>query len=356
MFLQKPNQCSAATLIVVILISSACGSVAGNPKNPGSNPPAKDTISIEIPSIDFEIDAAINDQPIADLALTGVGAGGEDRELALGEMADAKATRLAERNSVIKSWGARTAYTLKHTLNILKQLKEDQVQQSGLFQRKGPFAKMSGEIAVREGDAEYPFGMIACDDGRPALTAKWNADASRIVIARDFAVRPLDKKSEQDIIAEISIQRDGSTTKTTFHLEGLAWKAPGQTEGLRLREYTETTKGPDNFVILGVQDWSEGSAAPGGAGDGYLTGRITNDVKEFVAYQNILKRRCDTTFDESAATNPGWCVGGIVSKDDPEFTKQEVEEAALRLKDLGWLRKSNLRTPLLDNTLVCPKE
>ena len=325
---------------IMALAIAACGSVAGNPRRPGDTPPVTtDVIDVQIPKIEFDIDASITDQPIVELAHALAPATGE--------------------GSVVKWWGARSQLVLKQTTNLLEKLIEEKVTQTGTFRGKGPFKKMTGEVAVRSGDATYGFEAIICESTRMALHVKWNEGATKVAMTRDFNIRPLDKKGERDVVAQIAFEKTEGSQKTTFLLQGEAWDKPAGADGSLLTEYTETERTSTSFTIKGVNDYSAAIPAAGVyEGDGYLVARLTADTKEFVAYRKSNRRlkRCEGAFDETASSNPGWCTGGIVTKDDPEFTADELSVAFTRLKGLGLVKKENLKKPAFDTGLKCPAD
>ncbi len=324
------------TMTLFIILATACGTQAGNPKKPGDE--------IVIPDIKYDVPSSVVGESSLMLAHSDL--------------------NLSEDNCTsLFHCKARRAHQIVRGINaVIKRIRDtDKIRSAGDFRDKGPGRNISGKIEVIE-DGDFERSTTMCFKNKVFLHMKWSQDGSKIAVTRDFSADPL-----SDFIARVGKSRVEFTKTATesildFRTES-AWDSPpGQTtDGEILNEHIiSKVDAEKNVTITSVNDWYA-TRPTVFEGDHYLTGKMdAAGLGEFVTY--IKSGLCSINgFDEAAPDlwdptytpgDPRWCYGRKVET-GTLFNNSQLTAALARLEPIGILSSDTLGTVDFDVDVRC---
>ena len=349
--------------VLSIALVVACGTVAGNPKKPGSagspTAPTAATFDLSLPTIDFEVPPEATASEALLLAEETVGVtdrtlltAGTKRATKLLKDIDALSRRV---NAVLRSERSAGGTTT-----------------SVSFKGKGD-GRLGGRVfplASADSGAEggtFAYRAILCASDRPVVDFRWSADGKKLSLTRDFAHLTDGGDSAVDMRSLVTVSR-GTTTVVTMTNQG-TWQ-DGEPSGggpilTELAELATLTGGGYSYRMVG----DRGTAAPSAgmaSGDAYLVAKLqprTNGSAgydtEFVGYFKGDGRCSNVGFDEAAAdlwrpnfTGPRFCMGRPY-KGKAFASRAELYGTLADLQPIGVLSKSKPAPVALDAALSC---
>lgn len=352
----------------MVLVTTGCGTVAGNPKRP-KDQPQSGIIKFSLPTLDFDFD----DEVVADaqefdntLLLRGnaeTAGGWQDKQLF-----NDSARRLLR---VI-----RQVNTLSQSVNAI--LEREQAVNSGevlRFRGKGERSRLDGKL--REiSDPIYEYEATLCIEGTPFRHLRWRGDGSEIMLTQDFSAKIDDDTGGFSLVSNAKVsQANGINTldlMSSGSMEDLASAFESGNDGLAIVEHMVLEKSSSSLSLRSVLDRYEGIIPTEFEGERYLVGRLTpransqnqglkSYTSDFIAWSKHAKRAAcqGGVFNETATDlwqpdgdGPEFCIGrratGIRFRDIEEFAMH-----AAQLKPIGILSKTSLGMVTMPNEASC---
>ena len=352
----------------LVLVTTGCGTVAGNPKKPKDQPPSG-VIRFSLPTLDFDFDDAVvadvqeSDQTLLLRDNAEVAGGGQDKQVF-----NDSARRLLR---VVRQVNA-----LSQSINAI--LEQEQGVNPGevlRFRGKGERSRLDGKM--REiSDPIYEYEATLCIDGTPFRYLRWRGDASAMTLTQDFSAKIDDGAGGFSLVSTATVSHaNGINTldlMSSGSMEDLVSAFETGNDGSAIVEHMVLEKSASSLSLRSVLDRFQGVIPAEFEGERYLVGRLNPLAKaesqglksytsDFIAWSKHAKRvACQGgVFNETATdlwepdgNGPEFCIGrratGKRFRDIAEFAAHTAQ-----LKPIGILSKTSLGVVTMPNEASC---
>ncbi|NRA68161.1 MAG: hypothetical protein HRU19_27000 [Pseudobacteriovorax sp.] len=317
--------------LFLYILFIACGTKVGNPDQPTDH-----SSSAQLPSLDYSLDET------DDLSLLNYDFHGGDNKASYMRQGSSRPVQML----VLMD---RVNRIVRETKNILDTLTDEEVSGIGRHRRHGPSANLSVEITNLMDHPDFDFKAIICQGETLFMEIFWDESESNINFIHNFRTQSLSNQPSQNILSEVSIKERPDDTQIMLWSQGQPWVASDlETDGTILTEAVMAhTYSRNEFSLQAVKDWNTEVVEPDAMtnADEYLVGTMMpTATREFLEYRKDHPNCMG--FDETL-TQPGWCLGGTVSRKQPsQYSSDERDEAWIkRLSANGILSVSELKQP-----------
>ncbi len=222
-------------------------------------------------------------------------------------------TRAAD--NVISQWAGRIDGIVERTNEFLTKLDEQGVVAGTAVTFTKKEKSISILVSELSGDPDFTKQVVVCVNGTLMKHMKWNDDASKLELTRNFGVDPLTDREPSDFMAKLSLTTgtDGTVTGIA-EASGIPFKVPHDHKDANetyLNERILLSKAADeSFELGGVQLFS--ASAPtsftANTGDAYFVGRILADGSASSVGWRSIKTGCTSiTASSFNETTPNFC-------------------------------------------------
>jgi|GEM_PF-3486587 len=206
--------------------------------------------------------------------------------------------------------------SVEHTNRMLARLNRDDIVEAGSFSGKGPDGDVSGKVEALTDDADgYDFEATVCQDGVVFQNVKWNEEATKVEVYREFNKNPLGivEATAGSLIGKMTYDATNpEAVVAVWRSTGTPWRVPtdvAATGATAIVDYAQVVKDADGgFLIRGVNDWYTGTFPTTPDGQNYVVGYINSDgsAGKSFGYRDTSSACSSTVFSEASAN---WCLG-----------------------------------------------
>ena len=297
----------------MLLLSIACGTKVGNPKQP--DPDTANEQNIELPDIDFVIDESL----VA-----------SDTKLSLTAAFGMVQKRLLRASGLVVEF--------KKVMDILEN---NSISELRNYEIEVNDTSIGIDISASS-EEEFDYNMILSASDSVIMSVRWKRGNSKVQINQTFSLYPFNDQVNKSRSSMINYEFDGDNAKLDFLIQGTGYLADSLIGAEDfLTEYAELQRDQSgNIILKSVGDWHTSSEKDGPfSGDLYLVANLILDGdKNFIGYYNDL-RACGSF---SEVELEGFCFSGVLGRLRVDYNASTLNTRVGELSPLGIVSKNKL--------------
>lgn len=337
--------------LIFALLLAACGTVVGNPRQPGGGTGSTSTattsaVVYSLPTLNFNLPAEAT--TVADTALM---------------LVDAAEDFGYHDRGILTSWGQRVNKLTTEVDNvstrvntiIASERKNGNTTEPLVITNKGANSNLSAHVAALAAGGDYAYEAVLCYSGQVFTDFKWSTDGSKVDLIRDFSVKADGVANTYGVKTHLTWQK-ADTTDLTLNTQG-TWDDTILTGSSGyLTEYSQVHRlASTELQLQTVEQHSGAKPTALNAADTYLVGRLqptaaaaTTYNTEFAGYF-ASAAACKNGFSETqtdlwhptSLSEPHFCIGRP-SGGEEFATLQQYYDALSDLQPIGIATESEL--------------